>query len=121
MKLKKFDLLKSAYASFKVRDIDAALANMHPEVEWANGMEGGTEHGHQAVRAYWTRQWGLIDPHVEPLSFEEDGTGRVIVEVHQVVRDLGGTVIADRIVYHAYTFEEGLVRKMEIKEPSQPQ
>ena len=117
MKLTKYDLLKTAYASFNVRDIDPALAAMHPEVEWANGMEGGTVHGHQAVRAYWTRQWGLINPHVEPLSFEEDAAGRVIVEVHQVVRDLGGTVIADRIVYHAYTFEKDLVRNMKIREP----
>ena len=51
---------------------------MHPEVEWANGMEGGTVCGHLAVREYWTRQWAVIDPHVEPLSFEEDGTGRVM-------------------------------------------
>ena len=41
---------------------------MHPDVDWPNGMEGGREHGHAAVRDYWTRQFGLIDSHVEPLS-----------------------------------------------------
>ena len=39
---------------------------MHPDVIWPNGMEGGTVVGHAAARAYWTRQWGLIDPRVEP-------------------------------------------------------
>ena len=42
--MKNHDLLKAAYAAFNRRDIDAALAAMHPEVEWANGMEGGTVH-----------------------------------------------------------------------------
>jgi hypothetical protein len=93
---------------------------MHPEVKWANGMEGGTVGGHQAVREYWTRQWGVINPRVEPLSFEEDGTGRVMVKVHQVVRDLKGTVIADRMVWHAYAFEDDLIRSMEIEEPGGP-
>ena len=116
--MKNHDLLKAAYAAFNRRDIDAALAAMHPEVEWANGMEGGTVRGHLAVREYWTRQWGVIDPHVEPLSFEEDGTGRVMVKVHQLVLDLKGTVIADRIVSHAYVFEDDLVKSMEIEKPS---
>jgi ketosteroid isomerase-like protein len=55
-----------AYAAFNERRIEEALALMEPDVEWPNGMEGGTVHGHTGVRDYWTRQWGLIDPHVEP-------------------------------------------------------
>ena len=47
---------------------EEVLALMRPDVKWANGMEGGWVHGHDAVRAYWTRQWGLIDPHVEPTA-----------------------------------------------------
>jgi ketosteroid isomerase-like protein len=115
----KCDLLRGAYAAFNRRDIDAALAAMDPDVEWANGLEGGTVHGHLAVREYWTRQWGMIDPYVEPISFQEDPTGRIIVKVHQVVRDLQGTVIADRFVRHAYTFEGGLVGSMEICEQTE--
>jgi ketosteroid isomerase-like protein len=114
--VKKHDLLKVTYAAFNRRDIDAALAAMHPEVEWPNGMETGMVHGHLAVREYWTRQWGIINPRVEPISFKEDGTGRVMVKVHQVVRDLKGTVIVDRMVCHAYVFEDELVKSMEIKE-----
>ena len=109
-------LLESAYAAFNSRDIDAALSAMHPDVDWANGMEGGRVLGHAAVRAYWTRQWGLIDPHVEPVSFSSDAAGRIVVGVHQVVRDLAGAVIVDQMVEHLYTIEDGLVRKMEIRE-----
>ena len=82
------ELLKAAYAAFNLRDIDAALAAMHPQVEWANGMEGGTVRGQLAVREYWTRQWGVINPHVEPLSFEGDATGRVVVKRQRNSRPL---------------------------------
>jgi hypothetical protein len=40
-----------------------------------------------------------------------------MVKVHQVVRDLKGSVIADRMVCHVYAFEDDLVKSMEIKQP----
>lgn len=109
------DLLARAYEAFNARDIDGALAAMHPDVEWANGMEGGYVHGHAAVRDYWTRQWRTIDPRVTPVGFDEEGDGRTVVHVHQVVRDLEGRVLADQMVDHVYTIEGGLVRSMSIR------
>lgn len=109
-------LLKTAYAAFNARDLDGALATMRPDVVWPNGMEGGTVHGHDGVRAYWTRQWGMIDPHVEPKTFDLDDSGTVAVEVHQVVRELDGKVLLDRMVVHAYRIEDGLIQSMDIRE-----
>jgi hypothetical protein len=110
------EVLKKAYAAFNARDIAGSLATMKPDVAWPNGMEGGTVHGHDGVRAYWTRQWGMIDPHVDPVSFNADESGRVVVGVHQVVRDLAGKVLMDRMVEHVYTLEDGLITSMEIRE-----
>jgi hypothetical protein len=112
----KVRLLRAAYASFNARDIDSALATMQPDVAWPNGMEGGIVHGHAGVREYWTRQWGVIDPHVDPVNFDLDGAGRVVVEVHQVARNLAGEILLDRMVEHVYTIEGGLIRTMEIRE-----
>ena len=112
------DLLLAVYQAFNRREVDSILAVMHPQVEWPNGMEGGWLHGHEAVRAYWKRQWSLLDPHVEPIRIEPDGAGRMIVDVHQVVRDLVGTVLVDRIVQHVYLITDGLIRRMEIREGS---
>lgn len=109
-------IFERAYAAFNARDIDAALATMHPDVDWPNGMEGGRVHGHAAVRDYWTRQWGMIDSHVEPARFSTDEDGRIVVDVHQVVRDLDGSVLDDRMVQHVYTVEAGLVRRMDIRD-----
>jgi hypothetical protein len=108
--------LKRLYAAFNARDVESCLAGMQPNVEWPNGMEGGTVCGHDGVRSYWTRQWGVIDPHVDPVKIEADGHGRVVVDVHQVIRELDGKVLLDRMVEHVYVLEDGLVRGMEIRE-----
>ena len=113
---KERDLLVLVYESFNRRDIDSILNLMHPEVEWPNGMEGGWVHGHEGVRAYWTRQWGMVDPRVEPVDFEASNDGRVLTKVHQVVRDLTGRVLLDRMVHHAYLISEGLIRRMDTRE-----
>jgi hypothetical protein len=108
------ELLRRAYVAFNARDIDTAVALMHEDVDWPNGMEGGREHGRDAVRAYWTRQFAMIDSHVEPEAFRHAG-GRVEVRVHQVVRDLDGSVLSDGYVQHAYTLRDGLVARMDIE------
>jgi len=112
------DLLLATYASFNARDIDAVLQNMHGDVDWPNGMEGGRVYGHSGVREYWTRQWALIDPHVEPVAFSSDEAGRTIVDVHQTVRDLNGNIIVDRMVQHIYSIQNGLIKSMGIQETS---
>jgi hypothetical protein len=109
------DLLIEAYRDFNARRMDAVLARMHPAVEWANGMEGGHVHGVEEVRAYWTRQWSMIDPRVEPLRVERDQAGRYVVEVHQVVRDLEGNLLQDAVVHHAYLISGGLIERMDIQ------
>jgi hypothetical protein len=81
----------------------------------ANGLEGGYVHGHEAVRDYWTRQWTLIDPRVEPRRFTTDDAGRIVVDVHQIVRDLTGRVMNDQMVQHVYEIKDGLVERMEIR------
>lgn len=108
------ELLHAAYAAFNARDIDAALALMTADVAWPRAFKGGFVRGPQAVRAYWTEQWSEIDPHVEPLAFYPEGGGRILVEVHQVVRDLAGGVLADERVGHRFTLERGLVQGMEV-------
>lgn len=106
--------LRATYAAFNARDIDAALALMSPDVAWPRAFKGGFVRGHEEVRAYWTEQWSEINPHVEPIAFHPQDTGQVLVEVHQVVRDLAGAVLADEHVDHRFTIEHGLIQAMEV-------
>jgi ketosteroid isomerase-like protein len=110
------EFLKYIYDRFNARDMEAVLAALHEDVLWANGMEGGHEHGRDAVRSYWTRQWAMVDPHVEPVSFSEGPDGAIVVEVHQVVRDLNGAVLQDRMVGHIFRIDNGVVRRFDIRD-----
>jgi hypothetical protein len=85
-------------------------------VDWPNAWEGGRVVGHADVREYWTRQWAVLDPTVEPVEFSVDAQGRTIVKVHQIVCDPQGHILSDAMVEHAYTIEEGLVRKMDVRQ-----
>ena len=108
------ELLRAAYAAFNARDIDAALPLMTQDVTWPRAFKGGFVHGPEEVRAYWTAQWSEIDPNVEPIAFHPEDGGRIKVEVHQVVRDLSGTLLADERVHHRFTIADGLIRGMEV-------
>lgn len=106
--------LNHLYERFNARDVDAVLAAMTPDVRWANSLEGGYLEGHEAVRAYWTRQWEEIAPILIAERFETDALGRVIIEGRLRVRSRAGTLLHDGPVKHAYTFADGLVQRMDV-------
>jgi ketosteroid isomerase-like protein len=115
------EFLELVYARFNARDMETVLAAMHDDVMWANGMEGGHIHGRDGVRSYWTRQWAMIDPYVAPVAFSIGSDGEVVVEVHQIVRNLQGDVLADQMVGHIFRIEDGLVKRFDIRgSPSYP-
>jgi hypothetical protein len=113
----KEELITAVYRSFNAREIAAVLARMHPDVDWPNGMEGGRVHGHGDVRAYWQRQWTVVDPRVDPIHIEDDESGLTVVDVHQVIRDMSGKILMDRMVQHVYSIQDGLITRMDIREP----
>ncbi|RYY65409.1 MAG: nuclear transport factor 2 family protein [Chitinophagaceae bacterium] len=107
--------LQAAYQYFNSRAAGKLLALMTPDVKWPNGWEGGYLHGHDDVRAYWTRQWQEIDPVVTPETYTPLPDGRTAVRVHQLVKDLQGKLLIDVYVRHIYSFRNGLVERMEIE------
>ena len=110
------EMLRKVYAAFNRREIETVLAVMHSSVNWPNRMEGGRVLGTAAVRAYWTRQFKLLDPSVEPQNFTTEADGRIAVDVHQVVHDKAGKLLVDHMVQHVYEFRDGLIQSMEIRE-----
>jgi hypothetical protein len=112
-------LIRRLYEGFNKRDIEAVLAALADDVAWANGMEGTHVHGRDAVREYWTYQWSVIDPAVEPLSIARGDDGTTIVEVHQVVHDLQGQVLLDEVIHHSFSVKDGRVQRFDIVGPSE--
>jgi hypothetical protein len=75
------------------------------------------------VRAYWTRQWAMVSPHVAPVGFQRTGDGAILAEVRQSVRDLEGRPLAgqthglkDKTVGHVFRFRDGKVARFDIED-----
>jgi ketosteroid isomerase-like protein len=116
-------MLSAMYDRFNARDIGGVLGALTDDVAWANGMEGGQVHGHEGVREYWTRQWAVVSPHVEPVRFERASDGSIVVEVRQSVRDLQGRPLhdqthglKDKTVGHVFYLQDGKVARFDIRE-----
>jgi hypothetical protein len=116
-------VLRAMYDGFNARDIDGVLGALTDDVAWANGMEGGHVHGREGVREYWTRQWAVVSPHVEPVSFDRAPDGSIVVEVRQSVRDLQGRPLhdqthglKDKTVGHVFYLQNGKVNRFDIRE-----
>ena len=109
------ELLRSLYRAFNARDIDACLAAMTADVDWANGWEGGRVVGRDAVRDYWQRQWAEVDSTAEPTAVTERPDGTTEVAVHLVGRDSEGRVVYDDDALHVYAFRGDLVERMTIE------
>lgn len=115
------ECLKRIYACFNARDIDGVLSSLTDDVAWANGMNGGHEHGHAAVRAYWTQQWAIVSPHVEPVRFRRLSETTVAADVIQTIRDLEGRPLEgqthglrDKTVEHIFRLKSGKVDRFDI-------
>ncbi len=108
-------LIRHLYDRFNARDISGVLSALAEDVAWANGMDGGHVHGRKAVREYWTRQWAVIDPRVEPIEVDDAYDGSTLVKVHQVVKDLEGTLLLDETIAHRFQIDEGLVTRFDIE------
>jgi hypothetical protein len=106
--------VRQLYAAFNAKDIDAVLARMQPDVDWPDMLENRRLIGHDAVRAYWLRQFEIIDPAVEPRDVVEHNGTELVVEVHQVVRNLQGDILSDQVVRHVYTLRNGLIAAMDV-------
>lgn len=116
------ETLRRIYDCFNARDIDGVLSTLADDVAWANGMDGGHVHGREAVRDYWTRQWAMVDPHVEPVSFDRTGDGAIVANVIQSVRDLEGRPLEgqthglkDKTVGHVFHFRNGKISRFDIQ------
>lgn len=115
------ETLKELYERFNAKDIDGVLAKLSDDVKWANGMDGGYVQGHHGIRVYWKRQWSIVDPHVEPVHFDQDAGGSVVVEVKQTIRDLEGNPVQEKglrnkRVGHIFHFSDGKIVRFDIRE-----
>ena len=112
-------VIHQIYDGFNSRDMEAVFPLLTDDVAWANAMKGTHVHGKDAIREYWTHQWSVIDPHVEPLKIVKAADGSLVVDVHQVVKNLEGQMLIDETVKHAFRIESGRVKRFDTQSDTQ--
>ena len=115
MKADQQKIIEQAYIGFNSRNIPAVLQLMHADVHWPKAFEGTYVSGHEAVGAYWQKQWTEINPHVTPTAYSTRPDGSFEVNVHQVVKNMQGVVLMDGHVKHIYKFQDGLIKEMNVE------
>ncbi len=108
--------LQNLYDAFNNSELETIVEVMHPDVKWANGVEGGFVYGRDAVREYWKKQYQVIQVQLETLKFETDEKNRNVVTVHQIVKDLQDNLLADMTVKQIFTIENNSIVLYEIGE-----
>ena len=114
-------LIAHIYERFNARDIDGVLAVLSEDVAWANAMDGGHAHGREGVREYWTRQWSIVSPHVEPVGIRRLEDGALAVEVIQRIYDLNGQPLEgqahglkDKTVLHVFHLQRDKIARFDV-------
>lgn len=117
------NVIERLYERFNERDVDGVLKELVDDVAWANGMDGGHVHGHEELRDYWTRQWAMVSPHVEPVRLEQTEAGVIRAEVLQTVTDLEGNPLEgqmhglkNKTIVHLFEFQHGKVARFDIQD-----
>lgn len=109
------EFFEKMYRLFNARDIDGVFELLHPNVMWANGMEGGHVHGLEEVRKYWTRQWEVISTKVTPIKVDSTSSG-FVVEVRQEVYSVAGELLDDSVVSHSFSVKGDKIDRFDILE-----
>jgi ketosteroid isomerase-like protein len=107
-------MVLAAYAAFAKGDIDAAVANLHPDVEWIEPDEfpnGGRHVGPAAVGNYLRQSRAMWSEFTStPTAF---GRGRRIVVFHHVTGMLQDGAAHENTVADVFTVEDGLVTHLQ--------
>lgn len=107
-------LVLGAYESFVRGDVDAAVAGLHPDVEWTEPAElpgGGTYRGPDEVAAYLRGSlapWATLASERTPYR-----RGGEVVVVHSVTGVLRDGTAQDVTVADVFTVRDGAVVRMQ--------
>lgn len=106
--------LEVLYEAYNRRDIATMVAALDPQVGWMDMLEGVPIRGRDAVGAYWTEQFKLMDFEVTPVAMDALPDGRVVVTAAQTMKRPDGTLWGSDKVTHVITFgDDGLILRMD--------
>jgi ketosteroid isomerase-like protein len=109
----RIDIVRRGYEAFNRGDIEAALAFLHPEIEWNTyivpGPGGGVYRGHDGVRELWADAKRIFgDFRNVPEEIYEAGEHVIAYVSVEGVGMRSGIAVQARIA-HLYSFRDGKI------------
>ena len=111
------DVVRRGYAALNEGDVDRALVDIDPEIEWKTylvpGPGGGTYHGHDGVRELWRDVRTVFgDYRNDPEEVFEAGA-KVISRVCIRGRGAKSGAEVEARIFHVFTFRDGRILRVE--------
>jgi ammonia channel protein AmtB len=103
------------YRDLNARDLDAALARLHSEVQWERSGQSDTIEGMADVSAHVRRWWAEFDPELTPVRSRRARGGWIEVELRQILRDSRGNVVSESTIVHAFSERAGLFDRVVLR------
>lgn len=113
MTLDREAMVSDLWDALNRRDREAAAALLHPNVDYANLIDGGRCLGREAVLDYWRRASAGMKYEATPLAYETRPDGRLAVTIQHTVRRLDGRLWTEGSILHLFTFSDGLISRMD--------
>jgi ketosteroid isomerase-like protein len=108
--------VRAGYEAFSRRDLDAALADIDPEIEWHQSSafpDARTFHGHEGVRQFFEQVFDIFDES-DFIPEEIIDLGDQIVVVHRFVgRGQGSRVPVEVSETSIWTLQKGKAIRQE--------
>ena len=106
-------LIIELFDAFNDRNVEAAAALLHPDVDWPDLFGQDRLQGRDQVVAMWSEQFGKFDPEISLLAITALRDGRRRVRVNYVVRTLAGRIFTDEEATITYKFRDGRIARMD--------
>src|ERR1700730_8212714 len=100
-------MVQRRYEAFNRRDIDAVVAEMHPEVELRTTVE--THHGHAGVAEWITHADAVFNSLSMTVEEIIDFGDRVMAIVRERATGMGSELAIDQHFAHVWTIRDGRV------------
>jgi ketosteroid isomerase-like protein len=95
-------------------DFDAALALLHPDIEFVPPGDQPAYRGTESIRR-WMEPDAFAEQVIEPLDFTVAKNGRILGRQHISARGAASGIEMDIITWSVWTFEEnGLITRVEV-------
>jgi len=111
------DLIGRLHDALNRRDLDAAMAQIHPQARFKDYLDGGEVEGHAAVREFYQRLFDTIAPDLDLIALKALPDGRIQADIQSSVRARGGQLWSDTRVVAVYQITDGLISSVELQEP----